>query len=97
MLRHIVLLQLKDETTSEDLQAIKASLASMPGTIPQIENYSFGQDLAVSPNTADLAIVADFADTEAFQTYAKHPHHVAAVRDIIKPHVSGKTAMQFEV
>ena len=97
MIRHIVLLTLKDGTTPDDLASIKASLESMPGAIPQIARYSFGQDLSVSANTADLGIIADFEGVEEFEVYSQHPHHVAAVRDVIKPHVAKKTAMQFAI
>ena len=97
MIRHIVLLTLKEETTAEDLNSIKASLQSMPGTISEIANYSFGQDLCVSANTADLGIIADFEGVEQFEAYSKHPHHVSAIQNVIKPHVAKKTAMQFEL
>ena len=97
MIRHIVLLKFKEETSAEDLSSIKASLKTMPAEISEIANYSFGPDLCVSPNTADLGIVADFDSVEKFEAYAKHPHHVAAIKNVIKPHVVQKTAMQFEI
>ena len=97
MIRHIVLLKLKDETSAEDIEAIKTTLGTMPGNISEIANYAFGQDLAVSSDTADFGIIADFEGVEAFEAYAKHPHHVAAVQNVIKPHVAQKTAMQFEI
>ena len=97
MIRHIVLLKFKDETSSEDLAQIKASLESMPANIKEIAEYSFGEDLCVSDNTADLGIIADFEGVEDFKAYSKHPHHVAAIRDVIKPHVIQKTAMQFKL
>ena len=97
MIRHIVLLKLKEETTVEALENIKTVLATMPSKISEIAGYSFGQDLAVSDNTADLAIVADFDGVEEFKAYSKHPHHVDAVKNVIKPHVIQKTAMQIEL
>ena len=97
MIRHIVLLKFKEETTQENLDSIKASLQSMPGAISEIADYSFGQDLCVSANTADLGIIADFESVEQFEVYSKHPHHVSAIKNVIKPHVAAKTAMQFEL
>ena len=72
MIRHIVLLKLKEETTSADLENIKTTLQTMPSEISEIAQYSFGQDLSVSDNTADLAIVADFKGIEDFKAYSKH-------------------------
>ncbi len=97
MIRHIVLLKIKDETTAADLDRIKASLQSMPENIEEIANYSFGQDLAVSDNTADIGIVADFEGINEFKAYSKHPYHVNAIKTVIKPHVVQKTALQIEL
>ncbi len=97
MIRHIVLLKFKEETSADAIEQIKASLQSMPANIPEIADYSFGQDLCVSDNTADIGIIADFAGVEDFKTYSKHPHHVDAIRNVIKPHVAQKTAMQIEL
>jgi len=97
MIRHIVLLKLKEETSATDIATIKSTLQTMPGQITQIANYSFGEDIAVSDNTADLGIIADFNNVDDFKVYAKHPHHVDAIKNVIKPHVVQKTALQFEL
>ena len=97
MIRHVVLLKLKEETTSEAIEAINHALGNLPEAIPQIANYVFGKDLSISDNTADFGIVADFADQENFKAYSAHPAHVAAVQNVIKQHVLQKTALQFEL
>ena len=97
MLRHIVLLTLKEETSSEAIDNIKAILKTMPANIPEISSYTVGQDLAVSNNTADIGIIADFAGVDEYLVYAKHPHHVDAIKNVIKPHVAQKSAMQIEL
>ena len=97
MIRHIVLLKLKEETTTEAIEGISNALASMPEQIPEISNYVFGKDIAVSAGSADIGIMADFDSVENYKTYSTHPAHVAAVQNVIKPHVAAKTAMQIEL
>ena len=97
MIRHIVLLKLKEETTEETIEGIKSTLRALPAQIPEISNYVCGQDLEVSAGTADLGIMADFESVESYKTYSTHPAHVAAVHDVVKPHVAGKTALQIEL
>ncbi len=97
MIRHVVLLKLKEETTSEHVQAIAAALAELPSKIPQIQKYVFGKDLAVSDTTSDFGIIADFEDLESYKAYSTHPAHVEAVVNVIKPHVTQKNHLQFEL
>ena len=97
MIRHIVLLKLKEETSAEAIEGISSALASMPEKIPQISNYVFGKDIAVSAGSADIGIMADFESIENYKAYSSPPAHVAAVQDVIKPHVAAKTAMQIEI
>ena len=44
MLKHVVLAKFKPGVTAADIAELKRSLASLPGIIPEIKGYDFGED-----------------------------------------------------
>ena len=97
MIRHVVHLKFKPHTTDEAIAEILVSLKTLPPQIPEIHSYTFGPDLSLSPDTGDFAIVADFNTVEDFEVYAHHPRHLQIIRDVIKPHVQLRCALQFQL
>ena len=83
MIRHIAMMRWNEDTTDEQIDEVKAALATMPELIPQIKAYAFGSDLELSEGTEDFAVVADFASVEDYKTYANDQRH----KDIITAHV----------
>jgi hypothetical protein len=54
-----------------------------------------GADLGLRDTNADLAVVADFADEDAFRTYSGHPAHLEVIRTHVEPLVAERHAVQF--
>jgi hypothetical protein len=81
MIKHVVLATFNPGVTASDIAALKIALASLPGIIPEIKGYDFGED--VRPERAfDFALVSTFADTEALKRYIAQPDHAAVGRQI---------------
>jgi hypothetical protein len=97
MIRHVVQLRFKPGTSDSAIDQIIASLKTLPPLIPEIRSYTLGRDLALSPDTSDFAIVADFDSVEDFGVYANHPTHLQIIQDVIKPHVQLRSALQFQL
>ena len=76
MLKHVVLAKFKPAVTASDVARLKESLAALPGIIPEIEGYDFGQDTRPE-RTFDFALVSTFADAEALKRYIAQPDHAA--------------------
>jgi hypothetical protein len=96
MLRHVVLFRFTDDTTAEDVEAIRTGLASLPGQIPEIRSYEHGKDARVGENTWDYAIVAEFDDAAAWEVYDTHPAHDKVRADLVKPHLAERATVRFE-
>jgi hypothetical protein len=97
VLRHVVCLTW-DETASPDArQAVEAALAELPSAIPEIRDYRFGPDLGLAPGNADLAVVADFDDVDGWRRYQEHPAHQAVLAQRIRPILTARAAVQFEL
>jgi hypothetical protein len=87
----------RPETTPADVAAIVAGLNGLPAAIPAIAAYRFGADLGINDGNFDFAVVADFADTDAYLVYRDHPAHQALITERIAPHVAARAAVQFDL
>ena len=97
MIRHVVLLTFGPEATPERVRALQDGLAELPGLIPEIRAYTSGSDLELREGNADLAIVAEFDDVEAYRAYSAHPAHQRLIEDLLTPIVASRAAAQFLV
>ncbi|RLB71141.1 MAG: Dabb family protein [Deltaproteobacteria bacterium] len=75
MIRHLIFLKFKPETTENDIKAIETGLAALPAAIPEIESFEFGRDLVHSERSFDFALVSRFKDLDALKRYQLHPAH----------------------
>ena len=94
-LRHVVLLRFRADASDAAKQTVHNALTALPGKIPEIQRYQFGDDAGLVEGHADFAIVAEFANEADFETYAKHPDHQAAIAETIRPIVEQRTALQY--
>jgi len=96
VITHVVLFRWKPDTTPIQVDRIREALATLPGILPVIKTYRFGSDLGVSAATnMDFAVVATFDSIEDWKTYDTDADH-ESVRDVIRPAVLDRAAVQFE-
>ena len=97
MLRHVVLFTWKAEVNDVAVRAFADGLAALPDQIPDIASYRFGPDMALGGGNDDFALVADFADVEAYRRYAEHPAHRHLIAELLLPILGGRHAVQYLV
>lgn len=83
MIKHLVFLKFKPDTTEAMIAEIEAGLGGLPGKIPEIRFYEFGRDVLRSPRSCDFALVSLFEDLDALKRYSEHPDHQAVVQKIL--------------
>ena len=97
MVRHVVTLTLEPGTTPEQAQSVVDQIAALPHLVPGIRGYSVGRDLSVDEGNATIAIVADFDDVLAYETYRDHPEHRRVIVEHVRPLLAARAAVQHEL
>ncbi|WP_030164116.1 Dabb family protein [Spirillospora albida] len=93
--RHVVLFKWVEGTTTLQQEEVAAKLRELPGAIPEIREYSVGMDAGVNPGSWDFAVVADFADRDAYLAYRDHAAHRAVIDTFVSPLVAERAALQY--
>ncbi|WP_300670790.1 Dabb family protein [Desulfoluna sp.] len=83
MLKHIVMLKLKDEakgaSAAENAVKLKTMLDALVGKIAEIRSLEVGINLFSNRQTAHLSLYAEFDSEEDLNRYANHPDHQRVV------------------
>jgi hypothetical protein len=96
VLRHCVLFRFTEPPSTDELAEIEACLVGLAATIPEIRGYWYGADAGLVDGNWDYAVVADFDDASGYRAYAEHPAHTEALRQVFRPLLADRAAVQFE-
>lgn len=96
MFRHCVMFTWNDAATSEAKAAVAAGLDEM-AKLDFVSSFVHGPDAGVSDGNWDYVVVADFAGADEYRTYANDADHLQLIADVIKPAISGRAAVQYEI
>ncbi len=80
MVRHILLLQPRPDTTPASIEACREALRSLVGRIPGLLNCHWGENI-VAPERREgftHGFTMDFVDRESLDAYGPHPEHKVA-------------------
>lgn len=94
MIRHIVLLKWKADTTPEQRAAVLERLQTLPPAIPELRSYTLEENIGTDPGNFDLAIIAEVDDLAAYAAYRDHPLHQAVIHESIRPNLEARAALQ---
>jgi len=97
MIRHVVVLTWLPEATQAQKQHVLDELATLPPLMRGLLSYSFGPDAGLVAGNADLAIVADFDDADAYLAYKGHPVHLDVMKNAVSPILQARSAVQLQV
>ncbi len=100
MVKHVILWQLKDELTKEQISEVKAGIKSglegLKGEIPGLIDINVVTEGLASSN-ADVMLDSTFESEEALKGYAVHPKHVAVADGKVRPYTASRVCMDYEV
>ncbi len=97
MFRHVVMFRWSEDGVSDDTKAAISAGLDRLADLPATQAYKHGPDAGVSDGNWDYVVVGDFANVDDYQTYATDPGHVALIADLIKPNISARAAVQYEI
>jgi Stress responsive A/B Barrel Domain len=95
MIRHSVLITVKPDATTEQIDQLIESTRSLERDIPLIRQWEVG--LGLNPNGATVGIVGLFDNLDDYAAYYAHPAHKACAQDYIVPIMASGVQVQFEV
>lgn len=93
--RHAVLFRWREDATEQQKKTLEERLHELPGRIPEIATYTLGSDAGMNAGNYDFAVVADFADRDAYLVYRDHPDHRAVIDECLKPILAERAAIQY--
>lgn len=96
MITHIWSMTFTPETTDEQRAAFLAAMAALPHQIDGVTSFRSGTDLGLNPGNSEVAIVAEFADADAWSAYINAPAHSTFVADHVTPLCASWNAIQFD-
>jgi hypothetical protein len=95
--RHVSVLTFVEGTSDEQVAAIEAALARLPGEIGVVRDYRYGRDLGIDDGNQHFVVVADFASADDYATYRDHPAHRAVLAELIRPVLATRAAVQYNI
>ncbi len=77
MIRHIMLMKFKPGVSAADHERCLAAGQELPARIDALRAFTVGDDVARTPRSYDLAIVADLDSLDDLRRYQQDPAHRA--------------------
>lgn len=99
MVKHIILWTLKEMSDDEKLKVkagIKEALENLAGVIPGLLEIKVITDGRLESSTADLMLDSTFESFDALKAYAKHPLHVKAADEKVRPFTASRACLDYE-
>ena len=92
MIRSVVLVELRAGADGDEVGAVQAGFRALnvPGTL----SYTLGDDIGLREGNWSFAIVADFADEDAYRAYDSDEEH-NRLRARLAPHAATIARVQF--
>ena len=79
MVKHIVMLDFKDENKKENLEKVKAMLEALVQTVPTLITMEVGINFSDEERAMDLSLYSTFENKAGLEAYAIHPAHLEVI------------------
>lgn len=93
MIRSVILVKALPGTTDEQLTALADALAALP--FERRRSFTAGRDLGLVPDTADLVMISDYDDADAYRAWVADPGHRQVAAELLRPIAEQVTRAQF--
>lgn len=97
MIRHVVVMTWSDDVDAERRARSVQAMHRLVDDVGGMTALTVGEDAGLSEGNADLVLIVDFPDADAYRRYAQDPVHQAVIAEHIRPFLAARSAVQFEV
>ncbi|MBD3627174.1 Dabb family protein [Cyclobacterium sp.] len=96
MLRHVVLLSFKEDSSQEDIKKVEDAFIALKDKIPQIRDFEWGTNNSPEGLNKGLThcFLVSFESEEDREIYLPHPDHKAFV-EVLSPHMKDVTVVDY--
>lgn len=84
MITHVVLLQLKSEISSEEINAALKQVYALQAAIPGIIDVQVGENSSTNHQGYTHGFVMHFVDRDHLKAYAPHPAHRVVSNELVR-------------
>ena len=98
MVKHMIVWKLKDDIENKEAAAlnIKSALEGLVGKIDGLTKMEIIIDKLPS-SSGDIMMDSEFESNDALVAYQQHPLHVEIANGIVRPSVSARLSLDYEV
>ena len=96
VLRHVVLFRWNDGTEPAHVDRVEAELRAMLDRLDMVRAWTLGRDAGLREGNADMALVVDMDDADAFRRYSADAGHQQILNELILPACT-RTGVQFVI
>lgn len=98
MVKHMIVWKLKDDIENKKATAlnIKSALEGLVGKIDGLTKMEIIIDKLPS-SSGDIMMDSEFESNDALVAYQQHPLHVEIANGIVRPSVSARLSLDYEV
>ena len=96
MFRHCVMFKWADDVSDQTKADIATGLDRL-ATLDCVHAYQHGPDAGVAEGNFDYVVVGDFTSVDAYREYSAEAGHLELISSLIKPSISARAAVQYEI
>ena len=100
MIKHIVMWKIQgvnNQSKEETAKQMKEALEDLNGKIEGLINLEVGIDFLHSDMSYDVVLYSELADKAALDFYQNHPLHIKVANDTIKPMITSRIVVDYEI
>jgi hypothetical protein len=97
MIRHVVIFTWSPAADAQRRAASVQALRRLRQDVGGMTSLVVAEDAGLSDGNGNVVLIADFPDVEAFYRYAQDPVHLSVIAEHIRPWLSARSAVQYQV
>jgi hypothetical protein len=97
MIRHVVIFTWSAAADAQRRAAGVQALRRLRQDVGGMNSLVVAEDAGLSDGNGNVVLIADFPDVEAFYRYAQDPVHLSVIAEHIRPWLTARSAVQYQV
>ena len=97
MIRHVVVFTWSESTDEQRRATTVAALRGLREAVGGMTSLVVAEDAGLVDGNAHAVLIADFPDEEAFHRYRQDPVHLAVIAEHVRPHLAGRSSVQYHL